>query len=42
MPLSTAFVAATIPLSTELAVEICFPAAEAVVSGWITVWYISI
>ena len=39
LPLSTALITANIPLCTELAVEICYPAAEVVVSGWITVWY---
>ena len=38
LPLSTALIAANIPLCTELAVEICFPAPEAVVNGWISMW----
>ena len=32
---------ATIPLSAELAVEICYPAAEVVVTGWLTIWYVT-
>ena len=35
---SFTFATATIPLSAEFAVEICYPAAEGVVTGWLTIW----
>lgn len=37
--LGTSFVIATMPLVMELAMEICYPAPEGVVGGWITIWF---
>ncbi len=34
----TILATATLPIGTELAVEVCYPASEVVVGGWITVW----
>ena len=32
-------VVSTMPLAMELAMETCYPAAEGVVGGWITIWF---
>lgn len=37
--LGNSLVVATMPLAMELAMEICYPAAEGVVGGWITIWF---
>ena len=33
-----AFITTSLPLCIELAVEICYPVPEIIVSGWITFW----
>ncbi|XP_023343452.1 disrupted in renal carcinoma protein 2 homolog [Eurytemora carolleeae] len=35
----SSLVVASMPLSMELAMEVCYPAAECVVGGWISIWF---
>lgn len=37
--LGNSLVVASMPISMEIAMEICYPAAEGVVGGWISIWF---
>eukprot|EP00092_Neocalanus_flemingeri_P005346 GFUD01005760.1.p1 GENE.GFUD01005760.1~~GFUD01005760.1.p1 ORF type:complete len:483 (+),score=101.39 GFUD01005760.1:82-1530(+) len=37
--LGNSLVVSSMPLAMELAMEICYPAAEGVVGGWISIWF---
>jgi len=37
--LGNSLVIASMPVAMELAMEICYPAAEGVVGGWISIWF---